>query len=153
MPLPALPAAAGHQREHLRNRATHRQQFHDRAGTDRGPGLAIRLPSGEWFSPPVIPGTFLINLGNMMRRWSNNRFLSTPHGVINKSGRDRYSIAYFHSPNPDVVIDCLPSCVSADNPAQYEPAVYRDLILAFFRANYFHQQGHKSEAAMVAAAQ
>ena len=117
------------------------------------PGLAIRLPSGEWFAPPVIPGTFLINLGNMMRRWSNNRFLSTPHGVINESGTDRYSIAYFHSPNPDVVIDCLPSCVDADHPAQYAPAVYRDLILAFFRANYFHQQGHKSEAAAMAEAQ
>ncbi len=117
------------------------------------PGLAIRLSSGEWFAPPVIPGTLLINLGNIMRRWSNNRFLSTPHGVINESGTDRYSIAYFHSPNPDAVIDCLPSCVSADNPAQYEPALYRDLILAFFRANYFHQQGHRSEAAAMAAAQ
>ncbi len=48
------------------------------------PGLAVRLPSGEWFPPPVLPGTFLINLGNMMRRWSNDRFLSTPHGVLNE---------------------------------------------------------------------
>ena len=76
------------------------------------PGLAVRLPSGEWFPPPIIPGTFLINLGNIMRRWSNDRFLSTPHGVFNDSGTDRYSIAYFHSPNPDSVIECLPSCVS-----------------------------------------
>ena len=76
------------------------------------PGLAVRLPSGEWFPPPIIPGTFLINLGNIMRRWSNDRFLSTPHGVLNDSGADRYSIAYFHSPNPDSVIECLPSCVS-----------------------------------------
>lgn len=117
------------------------------------PGLAVRLPSGEWFAPPIIPGTFLINLGNMMRRWSNNRFLSTPHGVLNESGVDRYSIAYFHSPNPASVIECLPSCVSADNPAQYEPAVYRDLVLAFYRANYFHQKGHQSEAARLAAAE
>ncbi len=50
------------------------------------PGLAIRLPNGDWFPPPVIPGTFLVNLGNIMRRWSNDRFLSTPHGVINESG-------------------------------------------------------------------
>ena len=50
------------------------------------PGLAVRLPSGEWFAPPIIPGTFLINLGNIMRRWSNDRFLSTPHGVLNESG-------------------------------------------------------------------
>jgi len=111
------------------------------------PGLAVRLPSGEWFPPPIIPGTFLINLGNVMRRWSNDRFLSTPHGVLNDSGADRYSIAYFHSPNPDSVIECLPSCVSADNPPRYEPAVYRDLVLEFYRANYFHQKGHKSDAA------
>ncbi len=116
------------------------------------PGLAIRLPSDEWFAPPVIPGTFLVNLGNMMRRFSNDRFLATPHGVINESGTDRYSIAYFHSPDPDAMIAQLPSCVDADHPAQYEPAVYRDLILAFFRANYFHQQGHKSEAAAMAGA-
>ena len=111
------------------------------------PGLAVRLPSGEWFPPPVIPGTFLINLGNIMRRWSNDRFLSTPHGVLNDSGTDRYSLAYFHSPNPDVTISCLPSCTDAENPPRYPDAVYRELILAFYRANYFHQKGHASEAA------
>ncbi|HUN50156.1 MAG TPA: 2-oxoglutarate and iron-dependent oxygenase domain-containing protein [Candidatus Sulfotelmatobacter sp.] len=110
------------------------------------PGLAVRLTSGEWFAPPLVPGTFLVNLGNMMRRWSNDRFLSTPHGVLNESGVDRYSIAYFHSPNPDSVIECLPTCAGPDNPAKYPPAVYRDLVLAFYRANYFHQKGHQSEA-------
>ncbi len=107
------------------------------------PGLAVRLPSGEWFAPPVIPGTFLINLGNMMRRWSNDRFLSTPHGVINESGTDRYSIAFFHSPNPASTIECLPTCVSADNPARYSPAVYGELVQEFYRKNYFHQKGHQ----------
>jgi len=107
------------------------------------PGLAVRLPSGEWFPPPVIPGTFLINLGNIMRRWSNDRFLSTPHGVLNDSGTDRYSIAYFHSPNPDRVIECLPSCTGPDDPPRYPPAVYRDLVREFYWANYFHQKGHR----------
>src|SRR6201996_8747033 len=116
------------------------------------PGLAIRLPSGEWFPPPVIPGTFLINLGNMMRRWSNDLFLSTPHGVLNDSGTDRYSSDYCHSPNVNSRIECLPSCVGPDNPPRYPPAVYRDLVLEFYRANYFHQQGHKSDAATMAAA-
>jgi isopenicillin N synthase-like dioxygenase len=116
------------------------------------PGLAVRLPSGEWFAPPIIPGTFLINLGNIMRRWSNNRFLSTPHGVLNESGTDRYSIAYFHSPNPSAVIECVPTCVDAENPPRYEPAVYRDLVLEFYRANYFHQKGHRSTASAEAAA-
>jgi isopenicillin N synthase-like dioxygenase len=115
------------------------------------PGLAVRLPSGEWFAPPVIPGTFLINLGNIMRRWSNDRFLSTPHGVLNESGTDRYSIAYFYSPNPNAVIECVPTCVTTENPPRYPPAVYRDLVLEFYRANYFHQKGHRSAAAAHAA--
>ena len=106
------------------------------------PGLAVRLPSGEWLAPPVIPGTFLVNLGNIMKRWSNDRFLSTPHGVLNDTGNDRYSIAFFFSPNVEAVIECLPSCTGADNPPRYPPAVYRDLVLDFYNANYFHRQGH-----------
>ena len=111
------------------------------------PGLAVRLPSGEWFAPPILPGTFLINLGNIMRRWSNDRFLSTPHSVINDSGTGRYSIAYFHTPNPDAVIECDPTCTGADNPPRYPPAVYRNLVLEFYRASYFHQKGHQSATA------
>jgi isopenicillin N synthase-like dioxygenase len=106
------------------------------------PGLAVRLPSGEWLAPPVIPGTFLVNLGNVMRRWSNDRFLSTPHGVLNDSGRDRYSIAFFYSPNADAVIECLPTCTSPGDPPRYPPAVYRDLVLEFYNANYFHRKGY-----------
>src|SRR6266478_5588686 len=82
------------------------------------PGLAVRLPNGEWMAPPVIPGTFLVNLGNIMKRWSNDRFLSTPHGVLNESGKDRYSIAFFYSPNVDATVECVPTCVSSDNPAR-----------------------------------
>jgi isopenicillin N synthase-like dioxygenase len=108
------------------------------------PGLAVRLPGGEWLAPPVIPGTFLVNLGNVMKRWSNERFLSTPHGVLNDSGTDRYSIAFFYSPNPDSVIECLPTCVSPDHPPRYPPAVYRDLVLEFYTANYLHQTGYEA---------
>jgi isopenicillin N synthase-like dioxygenase len=111
------------------------------------PGLAVRLPGGEWLAPPVIPGTFLVNLGNVMKRWSNDRFLSTPHGVLNDSGRDRYSIAFFYSPNPASVIECLSTCVSADRPPRYAPATYRDLVLEFYNANYFHRKDHAASLA------
>jgi isopenicillin N synthase-like dioxygenase len=106
------------------------------------PGLAVRLPNGAWLAPPVIPGTLLVNLGNIMKRWSNDRFLSTPHGVLNDSGKDRYSIAFFYSPNVDAVIECLPSCVAADDPPRYPRAVYRDLVLEFYNANYFHRKDY-----------
>ena len=104
------------------------------------PGLAVRLPSGEWLAPPLIPGTFLVNLGNMMKRWSNDHFLSTPHAVLNESGTDRYSIAFFYSPSPTAVIECLPSCTGPDDPPHYPPAVYGNLVVDFYRANYFHQK-------------
>ena len=106
------------------------------------PGLAVGLPNGEWLAPPVIDGTLLVNLGNMMKRWSNDRFLSTPHGVLNDSGKDRYSIAFFYSPTVSAKIECVPTCVSAENPARYEPAVYRDLVLDFYNANYFHRKNY-----------
>lgn len=108
------------------------------------PGLRVQLPSEEWVSPPLIPGTFLVNLGNMMRRMSNDRFRSTPHGVVVDGKTDRYSLAYFHSPNPYRVIEVLPSCVDVHRPAKYAPALYADLILEFFRANYAHQKGHET---------
>lgn len=106
------------------------------------PGLAVQLPSGEWITPPLIPGTLLVNIGNMLRRLTNDRFLSTPHGVIVEGDADRYSIAYFHSPNPYRTIEVLPTCTDADNPPKYEPALYADLILEFFAANYFHQKNY-----------
>jgi len=111
------------------------------------PGLAVRLPSGEWLAPPLIPGTFLVNLGNIMKRWSNDRFLSTPHGVLNDSPNDRYSIAFFYSPNPDAVIECLPSCVGPDRPPAYPRAVCRDLVLEFYNANYFHRREYSGSKA------
>jgi isopenicillin N synthase-like dioxygenase len=111
------------------------------------PGLAVRLPSGEWLAPPLIPGTFLVNLGNIMKRWSNDRFLSTPHGVLNDSGIDRYSIAFFYSPHVSSTIECLPSCTSTDDPSHYPPAVYRDLVLDFYNAIYFHRPGYAQEGA------
>jgi len=106
------------------------------------PGLGVQLPSGEWVASPLIPGTFLVNLGNVMRRMSNDRFRSTPHGVIVDGRKDRYSLAYFHSPNPYRTIEVLPSCIDTGHPAKYAPALYADLILEFFRANYAHQKGH-----------
>ena len=139
------PQAAGE--ENLFGQAPHTDNsFMTVLARTEVPGLAVRLPSGEWLAPPLIPGTFLVNLGNMMRRWSNDRFLSTPHGVLNESDVDRYSIAYFHSPNPASIIDCLPGCCGPGNAAKYPPAIYRDLVLEFYRANYFHQRGHRSEA-------
>ena len=105
------------------------------------PGLHIRLPSGEWVIPPLIPGTLLVNIGNYARRMTNDQFLSTPQGVIVEGGADRYSIAYFHSPTSTNTISVLPPFIDTDHPAKYEPALMGELIQEFWSANYAHQEG------------
>jgi len=59
---------------------------------DDNGGLEVQSKSGEWVGAPPIDDTFIVNLGNIMQIWTNGRFSSTPHRVINRAGRDRYSI-------------------------------------------------------------
>jgi isopenicillin N synthase-like dioxygenase len=91
------------------------------------PGLAVRMPSGHWRIVENIPGTFLVNTGNVIMRWTNDRYLSTKHRVINTAEVDRYSIPVFFGPSGDALIECIPTCRSADRPARYEPVTYRKL--------------------------
>jgi isopenicillin N synthase-like dioxygenase len=87
-------------------------------------GLAVRMPSGHWRAVDIIPGTLLVNTGNLMVRWTNGEYLSTKHRVINTNEVDRYSIPVFFGPSGDALIECLPTCRGADRPARYEPITY-----------------------------
>ncbi|MBT5191360.1 MAG: isopenicillin N synthase family oxygenase [Rhodospirillaceae bacterium] len=109
-------------------------------------GLQVRRMDGTWIDAPVLPGTFLVNSGDMLRRWSNHRFLSTPHrAVASAPERDRYAIPFFFDAHADYVQTCLPTCTSADNPPRYEPTSYTDYMLWFAKQNYAHFQEAESE--------
>ncbi|HEY0184158.1 MAG TPA: 2OG-Fe(II) oxygenase family protein [Rhodopila sp.] len=102
------------------------------------PGLQIRVASGEWIDAEVVPNSFVVNIGDILNRWSNGRFLSTPHRAFNKSKGPRYAIPYFFHPNPDTMIDCLPSCVSEGEQPRF-PAMTSAEYMAWFRSqNYRH---------------
>ena len=101
-------------------------------------GLQIRSKDGVWIDAPVMPGKYLINCGDMMHRWTNERFLSTPHRVMNVSGTDRYSMACFFGPDLDVPLECLPTCQGPGNPPKYAPFTYGDYKVGFLAANYFN---------------
>ena len=89
-------------------------------------GLEIQhATSGEWLPVPSIPGTFVVNIGDLMARWTNDRWVSTHHRVVNPpqslASTGRLSIPFFLQPNFDATIECLPSCCSDEQPAKYEP--------------------------------
>lgn len=108
--------------------------------TTNVPGLELRWPSGEWRPAPPIPGSILVNSGDMLTRWTNGRFMSTPHRVLNRSGRDRYSIPLFMHPNPDFIIECLPTCTGPGNPPKEPPISSGDYLAWFMGENFKHAE-------------
>lgn len=100
------------------------------------PGLAVRKTTGEWIEAPVVADTFIVNSGDLLRRWTNDRFLSTPHLAINRDGRERYSIPFFFDCQADYVMECLPTCTGPGNPPKYRPTTYVEYLTWFTRTNY-----------------
>ena len=99
-------------------------------------GLQIQRVDGTWIDAPYVPGSFILNIGDILARWTNDRFNSTPHRVVNKSNdRDRYSIGMFFDPNLSTVIETLPRFADL-NPGKYEPIVYSDYFSMRLDANY-----------------
>jgi len=99
-------------------------------------GLEIRDTAGQWRPVNQEPESYVVNAGDMLRRWTNDRFLSTHHRARNDAPVDRYAIPFFFDPRVDTVIDVLPSCVDDDHPKLHEPLVYRDYLTAFMQRGY-----------------
>ena len=100
-------------------------------------GLQVRRRDGTWLDAPVIPRSFVVNLGDLMMRWTNDRWLSTPHRVAMPppemaAGSARLSLIFFLVPNYDAVIRCIPSCCGPDNPAKYESITVADYRTSIF---------------------
>ena len=100
------------------------------------PGLQVRTPSGDWLDVPYVPKSLSVNAGDMMHRWTNGRFKSTPHRALPPVGRDRYAIPFFLGPHVDTVIACLPTCQGPQNPPRFPPITYEDYLLWWYDANY-----------------
>ena len=104
------------------------------------PGLDVRTAEGEWIRPPAVPGTFVVNTGAMLARYSNDRFRATPHRVINRNDASRYAIPFFLGPNHDAIVDCVPTCVGPDNPTRYEPTTYGAFTQRLLTLNFAHRR-------------
>lgn len=104
-------------------------------------GLQVRRVDGGWIDAPYRPGSFVVNIGDAMARWSNEGFNSTPHRVVSPGGgRDRYAIACFFDPNLEAEIACLPA-FCRDAPARFAPIRYGDYYAMRLDANYPDRAG------------
>lgn len=101
-------------------------------------GLQIMNRDGEWIDAPPIPDTFVINIGDMMQRLTNDVYLANLHRVINVSGRERYSIPLFFDVDYQTVFAPLEVCTSTQNPAKYDPIMCGAHKWARYSASYPH---------------
>jgi isopenicillin N synthase-like dioxygenase len=99
-------------------------------------GLEVRRRDGSWVGVPPAAGTFVCNIGDCLMRWTNDVYVSNPHRVVNRSGRERFSVAYFGDPNADALVDCLPSVLGPGETAKYPPITYAEYLRSRYDATY-----------------
>jgi isopenicillin N synthase-like dioxygenase len=102
-------------------------------------GLEIAAPDSAWIAVPPVPGAFVINLGDLMQRWTNDRWVSTLHRVVNPSPEEgglarRQSLAFFHQPNWSADIACLEACLTPGETPKYAPVPSGPYLMSKFRA-------------------
>ncbi len=104
--------------------------------TDGVPGLEVKPigdqasgeAAGPWTPVPAEAGQLVVNLGDMMARWTNDVYRSTPHRVVGPASGDRISIPFFVNPNPQAMVETIESCISDEHPRHYEPVTAGEFL-------------------------
>lgn len=99
-------------------------------------GLQVMNAGGQWIDVPHLPGTMVVNIGDLFQAWTNDLFTSTLHRVFNKSGAARISVPHFASPNGAATIECIPTCTGPGNPPRYPPIRAEDFVKASLEKAY-----------------
>lgn len=105
-------------------------------------GLEVRKRDGEWLAAPYVDGTYVINIGDLFQRWTNDVYVSNQHRVVNRSGGARYSVPVFYNLEYETEVRCLPTCTDEANPPKYPPISSGEYLLSRFRT----VQKYKAEA-------
>ncbi|HEX6103400.1 MAG TPA: 2-oxoglutarate and iron-dependent oxygenase domain-containing protein [Alphaproteobacteria bacterium] len=107
-------------------------------------GLQVRNSAKRWIDAPFVPGSFVVNIGDMMERWTNGVFASTLHRVINSSGQDRYSLPFFFDPDFNADLTVLETCTGPGNPPKYPPTTGGQHLLDRINATFdYRGEGEK----------
>jgi isopenicillin N synthase-like dioxygenase len=100
------------------------------------PGLSIRTQDGKWIDAPVMRDAYVVNGGQMLQRWTNDFFLATPHRAANRSGGERYALAFFVDSQIDWPVASVPTCVGPDRPPKFPTTYYTDYMVQYQKRTY-----------------
>ena len=89
-----------------------------------------------WIDAPPVPGAFVVNIGDLFARWTNDRYVSTLHRVINRSGRERYSIPFFFTGNPLHRVACIPTCLAPGEAPRYPVVTVEQHLMDCYKRTY-----------------
>lgn len=89
-----------------------------------------------WNNAPPQPGAYVVNLGDMIARWTNDKYQSTLHRVINNSGCERYSVPFFYVGNPDFEVRCIDSCLDENTAPRYSPITIEQHLISMYDKTY-----------------
>lgn len=103
--------------------------------TDGVAGLEVRRRDGVWLDAPHIPGALVVNIGDLLMRWTNGHYQSTPHRV-RQPERERYSVAFFLDPNPDALVRVLPQCLAPVETPRWPPVTAAAYLKQRLEATY-----------------
>lgn len=97
----------------------------------------MQVADGTWIDVGHVPDGLVVNLGDLMQRWTNDLYRSNLHRVRNSAaGRDRYSIPFFFGPDYHARIECLPTCQGPDNPPRHPVCTTGEHLMEMFNRTY-----------------
>jgi len=102
-------------------------------------GLQVQTREGDWIDIGIPEGHAVVNLGDLMAIWTNDRYVSNPHRVVSPPNTDRYSIPFFVEPGFHTRIECIPTCFSESDPPRHEPMVTGPYLLSRFDGTHSYR--------------
>jgi isopenicillin N synthase-like dioxygenase len=110
------------------------------------PGLEVWDDEAkDWYPAPPVEGAYVVNMGNLFEQWTNDKYISNVHRVINRSGEERFSIPFNYNGNPDFVIKCIEKCRTSPEEEKYAPVSVEDYVVQKYKDVYARAGVYKTE--------